>query len=218
VKVRISPSILNADFANLQTEIMSVASADMLHVDVMDGHFVPNLTIGLPVVGRIQEISPIPLDVHLMIENPDHWAVKYAQLGAESVTFHAEAASDIKKTIDSIRAAGSRVGLAIKPATKVEDFFHFLEFLDMILIMTVEPGFGGQPLIREVLPKVTSCRTFIAEQGLSTSIQVDGGITSGNIQDVARAGADCFVAGSAIFKDAFREEQISSLRNLASNL
>ena len=218
MKISISPSILSADFANIASELETISNADYIHVDVMDNHFVPNLTIGLPVVKRIQEVSKVPLDVHLMIENPDVWAVEYAKLKVSSVTFHAEAAKDIRGTIQACREQGSKVAIAIKPRTNLEEYLEFLPDLDMILIMTVEPGFGGQELIEDVLIKVSKCREYINLNNLSTSIQVDGGITRSNIAAVARAGADCFVAGSAVFSASDRNKEIQLLRELASNL
>jgi ribulose-phosphate 3-epimerase len=218
VKITISPSILSADFANLESELKTISTADMIHVDVMDNHFVPNLTIGLPVVKRIQEVSTVPLDVHLMIENPDLWAVEYAKLGVSSVTFHAEAARDIASTIKACRLEGSKVGLALKPNTPINDYLEILQDIDMVLLMTVEPGFGGQPLIESVLEKISHCRDYIISKGLTTSIQVDGGITRENVARVARSGADCFVAGSSVFSAADRNGEITILRDLASNL
>jgi ribulose-phosphate 3-epimerase len=217
VMVRISPSILSADFANLEAELKSISSADLIHVDVMDGHFVPNLTIGLPVVKRISEVSNVPLDVHLMIENPELWAAKYAHF-AHSVTFHFEAAKDPLVTITSIKAAGAKAAMAIKPATSFEEIQHLCGDLDMLLVMTVEPGFGGQSLIEEALEKVTRARSFADDKGLSLSIQVDGGVTVGNIASIAKAGADTFVAGTAVFEAKDRNPRIEELRALAITL
>jgi ribulose-phosphate 3-epimerase len=217
MKVRISPSILSADFANLEAELSSISSSDLIHVDVMDGHFVPNLTIGLPVVKRISEVTSVPLDIHLMIEDPDGWAAKYAEFG-KSVTFHYEAAKDPSSTISSIRAAGAAVSMAIKPATSFEEIEHLCSMIDMLLVMTVEPGFGGQGLIEEALEKVTKARVFADKAGLNLSIQVDGGVTTGNISRVALAGADTFVAGTAVFEVADRNSRIQELRSLAITL
>ena len=218
MKITISASILSADFANIESELETISTADFIHVDVMDNHFVPNLTIGLPVVKRIQEVSKVPLDVHLMIENPDRWAIEYAKLGVHSVTFHAEASSNIRGTLNACREQGTKVALAIKPKTALDDYLEFLPELDMILIMTVEPGFGGQALIEEVLEKAARCREYINANGLKTSLQVDGGITRSNIAQVAKAGADCIVVGNAIFSTDDRNQEISRLRELASNL
>jgi ribulose-phosphate 3-epimerase len=212
---RIAPSILSADFVNLERDLHSISAADLIHVDVMDGHFVPNLTLGVPVVKRIQEVSEVPLDVHLMIENPDHWAAIYARTGAHSVTFHFEAAKDVSKTMSAIRESGALVGLAIKPDTAVSDVLEFLPEIDMLLVMTVEPGFGGQALIEGTISKVTEAREAVSQMGLATAIQVDGGITSANIAQLARAGADTFVAGTAVFSAANRNEEIRRLRELA---
>jgi ribulose-phosphate 3-epimerase len=217
MQARISPSILSADFANLEAELASISSSDMIHVDVMDGHFVPNLTIGLPVVKRVAEVTSIPLDIHLMIEDPDHWAAKYAEFG-DSVTFHFEAARDPDATIASIRAAGAAVCMAIKPATSFDDVKHLCSKLDMLLVMTVEPGFGGQGLIKQTLGKVTQAREFANEAGLSLSIQVDGGVTAENIANLALAGADTFVAGTAVFQAPDRNVRIDELRALAITL
>lgn len=218
MRVQISPSILSADFANLEADLTSISTADMIHIDVMDGHFVPNLTIGLPVVKRIREVSKTVLDVHLMIENPEHWASKYAELGADSVTFHLEAARDPYQVIRSIRQSGSRVGLAIKPDTPLETAAPYLPLIDMLLVMTVEPGFGGQKLIERVLPKVTSSRELVESQGLNVDIQVDGGITLENIASVAALGANVFVAGTAVFVADDRNARIEKLRQLATTL
>jgi ribulose-phosphate 3-epimerase len=214
---RISPSILSADFANLQAELESISSADMVHVDVMDGHFVPNLTIGLPVVRRISEVTALPLDVHLMIENPDLWAPKYAEF-SQSVTFHFEAVADAKATIAAIREAGAEVAMAIKPNTQFEDVAHLCPMLDMLLVMTVEPGFGGQSLIEASLDKVAKARAFADGESLALSIQVDGGVTVSNIPLIAKAGADTFVAGTAVFGATNRNTRIEELRALAITL
>ena len=213
--MRIQPSILSADFANLEAEFASISSADGIHVDVMDGHFVPNMTFGLPVVKRMQEITSLPLDVHLMIENPDHWAPKYAALGVFSVTVHFEACEDLATLIPKIKAEGSRVGVAIKPGTPVTALLPFLEELDQVLVMSVEPGFGGQSFIPSSLEKIAELKTLLAERGLATWIQVDGGITAENIAQVAVAGADTFVAGSSVFGAPDRNEMILRLRTLA---
>ena len=213
--MRIQPSILSADFANLEAEFASISSADGIHVDVMDGHFVPNMTFGLPVVKRMQEITTLPLDVHLMIENPDLWAPKYAALGVFSVTVHFEACEDLATLIPKIKAEGSRVGVAIKPGTPVTAILPFLEELDQVLVMSVEPGFGGQSFMPSSLEKIAELKSLLAERGLATWLQVDGGITSENIAQVAVAGADTFVAGSSVFGAPDRNEMISRLRTLA---
>jgi ribulose-phosphate 3-epimerase len=217
VKIRIAPSILSADFANLESELATISDSDLIHVDVMDGHFVPNLTIGLPVVARLQQVSKVPLDVHLMIENPEEWAAKYAETGASSVTFHLEAATNPREVISRIQECGAKVGIAIKPGTPFEEVAKYLELADMLLVMTVEPGFGGQGLIESVIPKISQARDFIQRHSLATSLQVDGGVGIGNIRGLALAGADTFVAGSAVFSENPRNERIQQLRELAES-
>jgi len=213
--MRIQPSILSADFANLEAEFASISGADGIHVDVMDGHFVPNMTFGLPLVKRMQEISPLPLDVHLMIENPDLWGPQYAALGVFSVTVHFEACEDLASLIPRIRAEGSRVGVAIKPGTPVISLLPYLKDLDQVLVMSVEPGFGGQSFIPQSLDKISELRGLLVEHDLVTWIQVDGGISAENIAQVAAAGADTFVAGTSVFRASDRNEMISRLRTLA---
>lgn len=210
--VRINPSILSADFANFESEFETISNCDAIHVDVMDNHFVPNLTFGYPVVQRLQQITPRPLDLHLMIEDPDTWAPKYAALGVFSVTFHHEAATDSVATAEAIRAAGSRAGLAIKPGTSVDSVAGILGNFDQLLVMTVEPGFGGQALIESTLAKVAAAKSQISASKLDVWLQVDGGIDETNIEKVAALGADTFVAGSAVFKAANRKSQIEALR------
>lgn len=217
MKIRIAPSILSADFANLQAEIGTISDSDLIHVDVMDGHFVPNLTIGLPVVARLQEVSSVPLDVHLMIENPEIWAGRYAETGASSVTFHLEAAKNSREVISQIQNSGAKVGIAIKPGTPFEQVVDYLDLIDMLLVMTVEPGFGGQGLIESVIPKISQASEFIKNQKLGVSLQVDGGVGVGNIAGLAKAGADTFVAGSAVFSEEDRNERIRKLRELAES-
>jgi len=216
--MRIAPSILSADFANLDAELKTISEADLIHVDVMDGHFVPNLTIGIPVVARLQEVTSVPLDVHLMIEDPEKWAGKYAETGASSVTFHLEAASNPKEVISQIRSCGSKVGVSIKPGTAFEKVAPIIEQVDMLLVMTVEPGFGGQGLIQSVIPKISQARNYLKEQNLEVSLEVDGGVGLSNIADLARAGADTFVAGSAVFSEVSRNERIRALRALAESI
>ena len=212
---RIAASILSADFANLERDLESITSSDLIHVDVMDGHFVPNLTIGLPVVTRLQEVSKVPLDVHLMIENPDRWATMYADTGAFSVTFHFEACSKVAETIKSVRNSGSKVGLALKPGTELKEIESFLPDIDMLLIMMVEPGFGGQSLMESVIPKISEAKTLARDTVPNLSIQVDGGIKSSNIEKLAEAGADTFVAGQSIMSALDRNAEIAVLRKLA---
>ena len=214
--IRISPSILASDFANLESELGRIANADFAHVDVMDGHFVPNLTIGLPVVRRLVEVSPLPIDVHLMITDPDRWAPRYAEVGARSVTFHLEAAAAPVRLARAIREAGARAAVAVKPATPIEPLKHLIDEFDMVLVMTVEPGFGGQKFIPGCLPKVAKARKYITRTGKDIWLQVDGGITSADIGRVAAAGADTFVAGSYVFGSADPAAEIEKLRILAS--
>lgn len=215
MSIRINPSILSADFANFQTEFASIANADLIHVDVMDNHFVPNLTFGLPMVQRMQQITPKPLDIHLMIENPELWAAGYAEAGAFGVTFHAEASSDPVALARRLRSIGARAGVALKPGTYLEPFLEILSEFDQLLVMTVEPGFGGQALIEHTLQKVAKARRRIDAEKLDVWLQVDGGIDESNIERVASLGADTFVAGSAVFKAQDRGLQIENLRNSA---
>lgn len=215
--VRICPSILSADFANFESELSTISESDLIHVDVMDNHFVPNLTFGLATVARLQQLSPKPLDVHLMIYDVDRWAEKYAELGVFSVTFHAEATENPAALAQKLQALGSRAGLALKPGTPVEQYADIFDAFDQVLIMTVEPGFGGQALIEHTLDKVTQARAVIEHRGLSTWLQVDGGIDMTNISRAANAGADTFVAGSAIFKHKDRNAQIALMRAAASS-
>lgn len=214
---RIHPSILSADFVNFQSEFESITASDSIHVDVMDGHFVPNLTFGLPMVKRMQQITPAPLDIHLMISNPDEVATAYADTGAASITFHAEASADVVGLARRIRNAGSKIGIAVKPNTRLDEVLQNLNEFDMVLVMTVEPGFGGQALIESCLDKVSEARAAIDAAGLSTLLQVDGGIDVHNIARVAGHGADTFVAGSAVFGAHDRNAQINILRTLAES-
>jgi ribulose-phosphate 3-epimerase len=200
---RLAPSILSADFARLADEAARVEEvADLLHVDVMDNHFVPNLTLGPVVVASLRRATALPLDLHLMIEDPDRWAPGYVELGASIVTFHVEAADDPVQTARAIRAAGGRAGLALKPATPLAPYEDILSEFDMVLVMTVEPGFGGQSFIAEALPKVAEARRAIANRGLDLWLEVDGGINADTAARCAEAGADVFVAGSAVFDAA----------------
>jgi len=208
----INPSILSADFANLEAELGRISNADAVHVDVMDNHFVPNMTLGLPVVKRLQEISPVPLDAHLMIQDADRWAPAYADAGVASVTFHAEASIAPIKLARELRARGAKAGLALRPGTGVEPFLPMLGELDMLLIMTVEPGFGGQEFLDLTLPKIRSARAAIDGSGLKVALQVDGGITEDTIVRAAEAGADVFVAGSAVYGAADPAGAIDRLR------
>jgi len=198
--VRINPSILAADFANFERELGRIGSADLVHVDIMDNHFVPNLTFGPTMTERLQQLSTIPLDVHLMIDDPDRWAPGYAELGAYSVTFHAEAAKDAVTLARRLRDIGARAGIALKPGTPVEPFLELLPEFDQVLVMTVEPGFGGQSFMPETMPKLGLLRDAVNKTGLDVWLQVDGGITADTIVVAAEAGADTFVAGSSVFR------------------
>ena len=210
--VQISPSILSADFSRLAEEVNAVPSADWIHVDVMDNHFVPNLTLGLPVVEALVRTSPRPLDCHLMIADPDRWAPAYAEAGAGSVTFHVEAAHAPIRLARAIRAAGAQAGMALKPATPVEPYEDLLSELDMLLIMTVEPGFGGQKFLDVVLPKIRRARQMIERHGGSVWLQIDGGVSTDTIERCAEAGADVFVAGSAVYGAEDPDAAIQALR------
>ena len=195
----INPSILSADFVNLEAELKRISNADAVHVDVMDNHFVPNLTIGLPVVQRIQAVSPVPLDAHLMIADADRWAPAYADAGLASVTFHVEASIAPIKLARELRARGAKAGMALRPGTPVEPYLDMLPELDLLLIMTVEPGFGGQSFLDLTLPKIQRARAAIDGSGTGVALQLDGGITEETIVRAAEAGANVFVAGSAVY-------------------
>lgn len=211
----IHPSVLSADFANLEAELQRISTAEAAHIDVMDNHFVPNLTLGLPVVERIQAVSPVPLDIHLMIEDPDRWAPAYAELGCSSVTFHAEAAAAPVRLARELRSAGSRAGLAIRPATPVEPYLDLLTEIDMLLVMTVEPGFGGQRFLDVTLPKIRRAAEAIRAGGGQVALQVDGGVSLETIERAAEAGADVFVAGSAVYGADDPAAAIEGLRSTA---
>ena len=212
--VQISSSILSADFARLAEECERVAgAADWLHVDVMDNHFVPNLTLGLPVVERLLSSVTTPVDCHLMIEDPDRWAPGFAEAGAGSVTFHVEAAAAPIKLARDIRAAGARAGMALRPATPIDGYADLLDEIDMLLLMTVEPGFGGQTFLDVVVPKIRRAREIVKGRDLDLWIQVDGGVTVETIEICADAGADVFVAGSAVYGAA---DPAAAIRALAA--
>jgi ribulose-phosphate 3-epimerase len=213
--VRINPSILSADFANLASELERIHTADAVHVDVMDNHFVPNLTIGKPVVQAIANSTTLPLDIHLMIADADRWAPEYAQLGVDSVTFHVEASTAPVRLARELRAAGTKASMALRPATPVEPYLDMLGELDMLLLMTVEPGFGGQKFLDLVLPKIRRARAAIDGSGKPIALQVDGGISRDTILRAAEAGADVFVAGSAVYSAPEPAVEIDVLRNLA---
>lgn len=211
----IHPSILSADFVNLEAELARISTADAVHVDVMDNHFVPNLTLGLPVVERIQAVSAIPLDAHLMIADADRWAPLYADLGLASVTFHAEAATAPVKLARELRARGAKAGMALRPTTAVEPYVDMLPELDMLLIMTVEPGFGGQTFLDLTLPKIRRARAAVDGSEAKVAIQVDGGVSASTIERAAEAGADVFVAGSAVYGADDPATAVEHLRALA---
>ncbi|GLU46015.1 ribulose-phosphate 3-epimerase [Nocardiopsis ansamitocini] len=211
--IQISPSILSADFAHLAQEAAAVAdSADWLHVDVMDNHFVPNLTLGLPIVESLHKAAALPLDCHLMIEDPDRWAPAYAEAGAGSVTIHAEAAKSPVRTLREIRRLGARAGLALNPATPVEPYADLFGELDMLLVMSVDPGFGGQKFLDVVLPKIRRARQLIRSTDAAVWLQVDGGVSAETIERCAEAGADVFVAGSAVYGQEDPAAAVDALR------
>ena len=211
--IKISPSMLASDYANLQTELEKCekGGADLIHLDVMDGHFVPNISIGAPVIAAMKKVCNVPFDVHLMISDPYFYADDFIKAGADIITFHTECDSDIQKTIDKIIAGGCKAGLAVKPNTPVEDVFPYLDKLSMVLVMTVEPGFGGQSFMESTLPKIKALR----EKCPSLDIQVDGGINTETVKLAGKAGANVFVAGSAVFKSDDPAKTIEILRNNA---
>lgn len=213
-KILIAPSILSADFANLQREVENViqAGADWIHVDVMDGHFVPNLTIGAPVVSSLSKIENAFLDVHLMIENPEKWIGDYISAGADSITFHYEAAANPENCIKIIKEAGLKAGISLKPSSPIDLIKDLLPSLDLVLIMTVEPGFGGQSFMHDQMSKLQQLKDWEMEYNLNLVLQVDGGINEDTIKIAKAAGANCFVAGSYIFKGNYLN-QISKLKN-----
>ena len=216
-EIRITPSILNADFSNLTSEIAKIASvSDFIHLDVMDNVFVPNFTFDFDAASSIIASSPIPIDSHLMVANVDQVAIDYAQAGSASVTFHVEAVSDIRSTARGIRAAGARASIALNPATLLKGYVDFLDEIDMFLIMTVEPGFGGQSFIEAMLEKISAAKHLIGDRPIW--LQVDGGISLETIERAAAAGADTFVAGSAVFKAEDPSEMVQLLRKKAEEI
>lgn len=212
--IKISPSILSSDYGNLSSELkrMEACGADMLHIDVMDGHFVPNITLGAPIVKCIRKSSTLPFDVHLMISDPYKYIPDFVNAGSDIITFHAEADSDIEKTIDLILASGKKAGLSVKPKTPVEAVYPYLDKLSMVLVMTVEPGFGGQSFMEDMMPKVSAVRSEIDRRGLDVDIQVDGGINKDTISIAAKAGANVFVSGNAIFSSDDAEKTIADFK------
>ncbi len=211
--MKISPSILASDYANLESELKKIESSDLIHVDVMDGHFVPNISIGAPVVAAIKKVCGVPFDVHLMISDPLKYAEDFAKAGADIICFHVESESNTRETVDKILSLGKKAAIAVKPGTPVEDVIPYLDDLAMVLIMTVEPGFGGQSFMEGVMPKIEKLR----ELGYKGDIEVDGGVNPETIKIAARAGANVFVAGSAVFKSESPKETISVLRSNAEN-
>ena len=214
--VRITPSILNANLANLAGEVERIPSADGLHIDVMDGHFVPNLVMGAPFVESLRPASDLMFDVHLMIEDPDRWAPQYVEAGAQSVTFHLEATTAPIKLARELRSMGARASVALRPATPIEQLADILTEFDQILLMTVEPGFGGQEFLDPVLSKIRKARKLIDAAGADIWLQIDGGVSAETIERAAEAGADTFVAGSAVYRSDDPNQVVTSLRNQAS--
>lgn len=212
MNIRLHPSVLSADFVNMEAELNRISTADAVHVDVMDNHFVPALTFGTQMVRRIAEVSPIPLDVHLMIDDADTHAPMYAEVGAHSVTFHVEATQDVENTIRAIQSQGAAAGIALKPGTPLEPYLDFFHEADMVLIMTVEPGAGGQKFMHEMMPKLEELRAYLDQHGLTPLVEVDGGITVETLPVAWRHGANTFVAGSSVYGQGIPAENIAALR------
>lgn len=200
--IMLAPSILSANFANLIKDIKEVekAGADILHIDVMDGHFVPNISIGLPVVKSIKKVTLLPLDVHLMILNPEKYIDDFINAGANYITVHAETCLHLHRIIENIRSLGAKPSVALNPATSLNDLEYIIDYLDMVLIMTVNPGFGGQNFIKTMVYKIDMLKEMILRRNMDVKIQVDGGINLDNVEEVVKAGADVVVVGSAIFR------------------
>lgn len=218
MKKKIAPSILSADFSRLGEEIKAVeaAGADYIHVDVMDGHFVPNITIGPPVVAAIRKVTKLPLDVHLMIESPDKYIPEFARAGSDIITVHAEACVHLHRTVHFIKEQGKMAGVSLNPSTPLCLLDNIIEDIDLVLLMTVNPGFGGQKFIKTMLPKIAEMRKILDKKGLKVELMVDGGVTLDNIYDISRAGADSFVAGSAVFGSSDYKKTIEEMKRLAA--
>jgi len=214
---KIAPSILSADFSRLGDEIRAVeaAGADYIHIDVMDGHFVPNITIGPLIVEAARKVTSLPLDVHLMIENPDRYIPDFAAAGADIIVVHAEATNHLHRTVQLIKSFGKKAGVALNPATPLTVLYYILEELDLLLLMTVNPGFGGQSFIEACLPKIHSLRAILDRRGCEAELEVDGGVKPANITRISHAGADVFVAGSAVFGASDYAATIRELKQLA---
>lgn len=217
--IKIAPSILSADFARLGDEVRAIdaGGADYVHVDVMDGHFVPNITIGPLVVAAIRPVTSLPLDVHLMIENPDQYVPAFAEAGADIIVVHAEASTHLHRTVQLIKSLGKKAGVSLNPATSLSALDMILPDIDLALLMTVNPGFGGQSFIESCLPKITALRQRIEQLGLNVELQVDGGVKVDNIGKIAAAGADVFVAGSAVFGTGDYAATIAALKENGHN-
>lgn len=211
--IKISPSILASDYANLESELKKIETSDLIHVDVMDGHFVPNISIGAPVVESIKKVCAVPFDVHLMISNPIDYVEDFAKAGADIICFHAESNSDIQETINKILSLGKKAAVAVKPGTDIDVVIPYLDKLSMVLVMTVEPGFGGQSFMESTMPKIEKLREINKE----IDIEVDGGVNSDTIKIAAKAGANVFVAGSAVFKSDDAAKTIQILKNNAKS-
>lgn len=217
MKIQISPSILSADYGNLETELrrITAAGADMVHIDVMDGHFVPNITLGAPIVKCIRHATDLPFDVHLMISDPQKYIPDFLSAGADSITFHIESDGDTAETVDLILRSGKKAAIAVKPATPIETVYPYLDKISMVLVMTVEPGFGGQSFMEDMMPKIVALRQECARRGIENmDVQVDGGIGAKTIAVAAKAGANVFVSGNALFSSADMQKTIAEFKAL----
>jgi ribulose-phosphate 3-epimerase len=216
--IRIAPSLLSADFARLADELQTIESADLLHLDVMDGHFVPNITFGAPVVKALRKQTTLPFDCHLMISEPQRYIGDFLDAGADMISVHIEAEPHLQRALQLIRDGGARAGIAINPATSAESLSAALEFCDFVLVMTVNPGFGGQRFINGVVPKITTISRMVRDRGLTVEIEVDGGVDSSTAAQVTAAGASILVAGSAVFGKPDRVAAMDSIRNAVNTL